>query len=142
MFGKREPIPRDGGGNGGSGKAGQRGQSALEYLMTYGWALIVLVIVVAALFFLGILNPSTYQGKTCTGFNKTAYAGEHDFNGTRFIVKLQNNAGFNIDLNNVSSTVTISGTTVQAPTLTFDDNTNIPVGGTFTLTAPTRPQSL
>jgi len=113
----------------------KRGQSALEYLMTYGWALIVLVIVVAALFFLGILNPSTYQGKTCTGFNKTAYAGEHDFNGTRFQAKFTNNAGFAVDLNNVSSTVAISGTSVNAPQLVIDDNTDVAPGASFILTA-------
>jgi len=36
----------------------RKGQSALEYLMTYGWALVTVVIVVAALFAFGIFNPS------------------------------------------------------------------------------------
>ncbi|MBS3062780.1 MAG: hypothetical protein J4203_02820 [Candidatus Diapherotrites archaeon] len=40
-----------------------RGQSALEYLMTYGWALVVIVIAVAALVIL--LNPSQIQGNRC-----------------------------------------------------------------------------
>ncbi|MFH0969846.1 MAG: hypothetical protein V1776_00060 [Candidatus Diapherotrites archaeon] len=40
-----------------------RGQSALEYLMTYGWALVVIVIAVAALVVL--INPSTIQGNQC-----------------------------------------------------------------------------
>ncbi len=42
---------------------GKRGQSALEYLMTYGWALVVIVIAVAALVVL--INPSTIQGDQC-----------------------------------------------------------------------------
>ncbi|MDP2666891.1 MAG: hypothetical protein Q8P05_05335 [Candidatus Diapherotrites archaeon] len=41
----------------------QKGQSALEYLMTYGWALVVIVIAVAALVVL--INPSTIQGNQC-----------------------------------------------------------------------------
>lgn len=41
----------------------KRGQSALEYLMTYGWALVVIVIAVAALVVL--INPSTIQGNLC-----------------------------------------------------------------------------
>ena len=42
-----------------------RGQSALEYLMTYGWALVVIVIVVAALVLL-VGNPG--QGSdVCSG---------------------------------------------------------------------------
>lgn len=42
---------------------GKRGQSALEYLMTYGWALVVIVIAVAALVVL--INPNTIQGDQC-----------------------------------------------------------------------------
>ncbi|MCR4334938.1 MAG: hypothetical protein NUV57_00175 [archaeon] len=42
----------------------QKGQSALEYLMTYGWALIVIVIVIAALVFL--IQPSQVGGNTCS----------------------------------------------------------------------------
>ncbi|MBI4043989.1 MAG: hypothetical protein HY393_04255 [Candidatus Diapherotrites archaeon] len=41
----------------------RKGQSALEYLMTYGWALVVIVIAVAALVIL--INPSTIQGDQC-----------------------------------------------------------------------------
>ena len=40
----------------------------MEYLMTYGWALLIIVVVGAALFALGILNPSTYTQSRCTGF--------------------------------------------------------------------------
>ena len=42
----------------------KKGQSALEYLMTYGWALVVIVIVVAALVFL--IQPSQVGGNTCS----------------------------------------------------------------------------
>ncbi len=40
-----------------------KGQSALEYLMTYGWALVVIVIAVAALVIL--INPQQLQGNRC-----------------------------------------------------------------------------
>ncbi len=46
-------------------KINQRGQSALEYLMTYGWALVVIVVVVAALVLL-VGNPAG-AGDTCSG---------------------------------------------------------------------------
>lgn len=70
----------------------QKGQSALEYLMTYGWALVVIVIVVAALFALGILNPATYQGNTCQGFSHFAYV-DHTSNATTFEMILKNGTG-------------------------------------------------
>jgi len=34
-------------------------QSAMEFLMTYGWALLIIVIIIAVLFYLGILQPKT-----------------------------------------------------------------------------------
>ena len=40
-----------------------RGQSGLEYLMTYGWSLIVIVAIIAALVLL--LNPPIEKGITC-----------------------------------------------------------------------------
>ncbi|MEM3399249.1 MAG: hypothetical protein QXP42_00245 [Candidatus Micrarchaeia archaeon] len=35
-----------------------KAQAALEYLTTYGWAVMVLIIVIAVLFYIGVLNPS------------------------------------------------------------------------------------
>lgn len=50
-----------------------KGQGALEYLMTYGWALLVIVVVGAALFALGVLNPATYTQSSCRGFTFFTY---------------------------------------------------------------------
>ena len=51
----------------------RKGQCAMEYLMTYGWALLVIIIVGAALFALGVLNPATYQQRRCNGFQYFTY---------------------------------------------------------------------
>lgn len=40
--------------------ASMRGQSAVEYLITYGWMLLVLVAVLAALIAVGIFNPGLW----------------------------------------------------------------------------------
>ncbi|MBI5176538.1 hypothetical protein HY995_00455 [Candidatus Micrarchaeota archaeon] len=46
-----------------------RGQSALEYLVTYGWAILAIVIIGAVLWYFGIFNPQTFVGsKRCVGF--------------------------------------------------------------------------
>jgi hypothetical protein len=42
-----------------------RGQSAVEYLTTYGWAILLLVIVVGALLASGALNPSYFMSEEC-----------------------------------------------------------------------------
>ncbi len=72
-----------------------KGQSALEYLMTYGWALVVIVIVIAALFAFGIFNPPSTG--TCTGLDKLAYK-DHGYDSTnnKFEIALANGAGSNI----------------------------------------------
>jgi hypothetical protein len=49
----------------------KRGQTALEYLMTYGWALVVIVIVIAALYYFGVFSPPV--ASTCVGFTEFAY---------------------------------------------------------------------
>jgi hypothetical protein len=39
-----------------------RSQSAMEYLMTYGWAILIIAVVLAALFSLGLFSPSGATG--------------------------------------------------------------------------------
>lgn len=36
----------------------KKSQSAMEYLMTYGWAILVVLIALGALFYLGVFSPS------------------------------------------------------------------------------------
>ncbi|MEM5871600.1 MAG: hypothetical protein QW051_01870 [Candidatus Aenigmatarchaeota archaeon] len=47
----------------------KKAQSAMEYLMTYGWAILIVIIVAAALYALGVFNPATFTGPSVTGFN-------------------------------------------------------------------------
>ncbi len=42
-----------------------KGQSALEYLMTYGWAVIAILVVIGLLYWLTTAQPTT----TCSGFS-------------------------------------------------------------------------
>ncbi len=46
----------------------KKAQGSVEHLMVYGWALAVIVIVIAALVFL--INPTKIQGSACSGFTK------------------------------------------------------------------------
>ena len=47
----------------------KRSQSALEYMMTYGWAILIIVIVAVILYSMGIFNPSSSVSSTVTGFS-------------------------------------------------------------------------
>ena len=44
----------------------KRGQAALEFLMTYGWAILVVLVVIGALAYFGVLNPSILLPEKCT----------------------------------------------------------------------------
>lgn len=43
----------------------RRGQAALEYLVTYGWAFLAILVVMGALVYLGFLSPSRYLPSRC-----------------------------------------------------------------------------
>ncbi len=42
-----------------------RAQSAMEYLMTYGWAILIIAVVLGALFSLGVFSGSSLIGTAC-----------------------------------------------------------------------------
>lgn len=47
------------------GISSRKGQSAMEYLMTYGWAILIIAVVLGALFALGVFSGSTLLGTSC-----------------------------------------------------------------------------
>ncbi|MFH1663707.1 MAG: hypothetical protein ABH986_02775 [archaeon] len=75
-----------------------KGQSALEYLMTYGWALVVIVIVIAALFAFGVFNTP----KNCTQTSGLLIK-DYDFNGGTIQLRIQNGTPDTITLTAFSS---------------------------------------
>ncbi len=55
---------------------GHKAQSAMEYLLTYGWALLIIATALVALFYLGIFNPQAprVQPGTCRIYRSIAGA--------------------------------------------------------------------
>lgn len=47
--------------------ARKKGQSAIEYLMTYGWAILIIGIVLAVLFKLNVFSGQTFVSSQCNG---------------------------------------------------------------------------
>lgn len=41
-----------------------KGQQALEFLMNYGWAILIVVVVVASLFAMNVFNPSAFMSNS------------------------------------------------------------------------------
>ena len=47
-------------------KKKRKGQVALEFLMTYGWAFLIILVVIGAFIYFDVLNPSRLVGESCT----------------------------------------------------------------------------
>ena len=44
----------------------KKSQAAMEFLMTYGWAILVVMVVIGSLAYFGVLNPSMLLPEKCT----------------------------------------------------------------------------
>jgi len=74
----------------------KRGQVALEFIMTYGWALLVVLVAIGALAFFGVLNPSKYLPDKCiftTGVTCRDFAFRSDGAGFNVSFRLANGLG-------------------------------------------------
>jgi hypothetical protein len=83
----------------------RKAQAAMEYLMTYGWAILIVIIVAAALYALGVFDPATWTGTRTTGFANIG-------SPTDWIYEASGE--FNITLKNaVGTPITISAVTAE-----------------------------
>ncbi|MCL4399393.1 YncE family protein [Candidatus Parvarchaeota archaeon] len=78
-----------------------KSQSALEYMMTYGWAILIIVIVAAVLYSFGIFSPSSSVSVTVTGFAGFNVETNCVAGGT-LVMSLNNGIGYLIDLHNAT----------------------------------------
>jgi len=102
----------------------KKGQTALEYLMTYGWAILIVIIVVSALYALGLTKTCRWTGTQITGFTgggfqvvapKLTAAGTLQFDLKR------------IGTNTVNVT-TVTATLGSTQGTQFNYNNNMPTG--------------
>ncbi|HLC79458.1 MAG TPA: hypothetical protein VJG83_03425 [archaeon] len=114
---------------------GNKGQSALEYLMTYGWALVVIVIVVAALVFL--INPSQVGTEGCTGFTKLPIGNFQFDDAAGLQFKITNQTGRALSIVSFAGAFSNGGTTQYA-----SDPSIVTVGANTEVTVTLDPGSL
>jgi hypothetical protein len=74
-----------------------KGQTAIEYLMTYGWAILIILIVAGVLAYYGIFAPSGFLGPSSSGFAQLAVVSPWDLNAVGDLrVLLENRVGSEI----------------------------------------------
>lgn len=104
----------------------------MEYLMTYGWALVALVVVIGAIMATGVFNPSYLIAEECTlqpDLSCTGHLLHIDEGGTpQLEFRISNGLGYDIRLTGVKIT-TNDGTTYEDNSY----NVMIPQGTDYTI---------
>jgi len=85
----------------------KKGQSALEFLLTYGWAIAIVLTTIGVLGYFGILNPVRFLPETCeanAGFNCFDFEVVRvDDNKLSFGLIIDNHTGFPILIDHTNS---------------------------------------
>jgi hypothetical protein len=123
----------------------KKSQAALEFLTTYAWAFLVILIMVGALAYFGVLSPSKLLPDRCNFGSEVSCDKNRmkvDKSDTGPKMALTNNFGTAVTIKTIR---VINSNTGQAcdgetndpdtPTITPPDSTVWPSGGTITLTA-------
>ena len=78
----------------------RKAQAAMEFLMTYGWALLAVLVVIGALAYLGILDVETILPERCT-FPVPLNCQDHVVNDDDLQLVLLNGAGRGVDVKSI-----------------------------------------
>ncbi len=89
----------------------KKGQAAMEFLMTYGWAILAAIVAIGVLAYFGVFSPGKLAGNTAI-VNNPFYASSWQISATGPNVKLElvNNGGDTIIVDGI--TVTGTGSSV------------------------------
>lgn len=115
----------------------KRAQSSLEYLVTYGWAIFILVLIIAIMWYMGVFNNINIAGPATrsTGFSAFQHI-DHKVNTTGAVIILANSITRSVTINSVSV-----GVSDGAPdTVCTAVPTSIGANGNFTITCTSLPQ--
>ena len=81
----------------------KRGQAAMEFLMTYGWAILAAVIAIGVLAYFGVFSPGRFMTETCVLSPPLACEDDtlaSDTNGVVFLIR--NGAGEQINITGIN----------------------------------------
>ena len=122
----------------------RKGQAAMEFLMTYGWAILVVLAAIGALAYFGVLSPDRFLPDKCTAtppFSCTSFkvAASGGANGNDVTLFLSNSAG--VDMSSIAVAVTCddsaAGTAVAGAPTSLQNGE----AGNFTFSCTTDPVS-
>ncbi len=85
-----------------------RAQSAIEFLTTYGWAILVMLVFVAVLYYYGVFQSSRYVPRSCDmqpGLTCTSYAILENDSGLQIFLSGSNGLGYDIGFGQESAII-------------------------------------
>jgi len=81
----------------------RRGQAAMEFLMTYGWAILAAIIAIGVLAYFGVFSPGQYIGSSAI-VTAPFYANAWNVDATSVNIELQNNGGETLVIERIALT--------------------------------------
>ena len=78
----------------------KKGQAAMEFLMTYGWAILVVIAAIAALAYFGVLDPARLLPERCQFPAGMDCIDKASITNSSVTVALRNNQGFPVTIDN------------------------------------------
>lgn len=94
----------------------KKAQTALEFLVTYGWAILLILITVGVLIYYGLLDMNKYMSDYCN-FGPQLECKDYSLSTNEIDVQLSNNFGFPVQI--INYTVIVDG----IPRASFNNRT-------------------
>jgi hypothetical protein len=91
----------------------KKAQSALEFLMTYGWAILVVLAAIGALAYFGVLNPSNFLPDQCTASTGVGCLGKPQITSTQIVFVVINGLGTSLILDSTATDLPSSCSNIQ-----------------------------
>ncbi len=85
------------------------GQASMEFLMTYGWAILVVLAVLAAIIYFGVLNPTMLIPERCS-FSAGMNCENYQVVSNQIVLVLQNSQGRDMLVSRVAASSDALGT--------------------------------
>jgi membrane-bound inhibitor of C-type lysozyme len=92
----------------------KKGQAAMEFLMTYGWAILIVLVVIGALVSFDILSPDLLLPNKCTLPSGISCV-DHKVSSTGISIVLRNSLGY--DMSSITVSTENCGTTSTPSTI-------------------------
>jgi hypothetical protein len=101
----------------------KRGQAAMEFLMTYGWAILAAVIAIGVLAYFGVFSPGKYMPESCV-INQPFGCEESLVNTTGVTLVIRNGLG---DVANITGVAIVGCTAYNTNFAINDSGVSVPI---------------